>query len=235
MKKVLICSIVILFIIPFCYPQEEDSIEIYRKHSTDELIFEITRDNWITPTSGVEIKPVSLGVCLSLIKEFANEESWINLALGLGISSQNIKSNSTVFIDSTGNSYFSEIPDNTDYKKNKLSTVFIEVPFELRIKTNPDRNSNRFKIAAGFKAGYNLQRYTKYEGDDFRNLYAGDKIKIKQYRIKNILMYRYGVYARIGYGKFCITGFYSLTPLFEENKGPEIIPYYIGLAIIPFK
>jgi len=236
MKKILIIITVFLFITSLCYSQEEvDTVEAYRKHSADELIFEVNRDNWLTPPPGVEIKPVSLGVCLTLLKQFADEESWINLALGLGISSQNIKNNSTLCIDSTGNSYFSEIPANTNYKKNKLSTVFLEVPLELRIYSRPDHNSNRFKIAAGFKVGYNLQRYTKYSGDDFLNLSAGSKIKFKEYKVKNILTYRYGIYGRIGYGKFCVSGFYSLTPLFEEGKGPEITPYYIGVAIIPFK
>jgi hypothetical protein len=48
-----------------------------------------------------------------------------------------------------------------------------------------------------------------------------------------MLPYRYGVMTRIGFGKFNLTGYYALTSLFEENKGPDIIPFSIGFSFIP--
>ena len=56
--------------------------------------------------------------------------------------------------------------------------------------------------------------------------------KRKYYQLPNLLRYRYGLSAKIGVGRFNLSGFYSLSPLLKEGRGPELVPFTIGLSVV---
>jgi hypothetical protein len=152
------------------------------------------------------------------------------------LSVQNIKSNA--FLVNQDSSYFSPIPSGLEYNRNKITTVFVDIPLELRFRSRPTPpnksgkvRKRNFKLALGFKLGYKVQSYIKYDGEDYRSTNYASSIKYKEYRLNNILAYRYGVYARIGYGKFSAYGYFALTDFFENKKGPELRPFAVGLTI----
>ncbi len=228
MKLYLISFILLLSVnLLFSQDDKKSGIKIF---SDDNLIVDINYDFWLNTPSNITLKPYSRGINVSYLYNFTGEHSNICLAAGAEVSCQNF------FIDAkpelnNGFVNFVNIPDNIDYKKNKLSTTYIEIPFEIRFRTNKScRKDKSFKIFAGFKVGYLVNNHIKYKGDDG----SGKEIKIKQYNIDNIQKYRYGITARIGYGKFNITGFYPLTQLFEKDKGPDITPISVGLSVFLF-
>ncbi len=122
------------------------------------------------------------------------------------------------------------IPDSIDYKKNKLSLNYLEIPFELRFRSKPDKSFRRLSIAAGFKAGYLIQSHTKYKGDDAN----GNETKFKTFNIANLNKLRYGPTFRMGYGKVSLFGYLSISELFQEDKGPIAYPFSAGIMIIPY-
>lgn len=232
MKKTAFIFIAIAIISSHGFSQEEDTSMVIKKMANDQFIIDLNYNTWLDAPGNVTIKPLSLGMNIYLMKPLVGKKSNFSIAAGLSLGSQNVNNNSVPY-DSAGVTYFnSDTIDNINYKNNKFTTIYIDVPVELRLRTNQNSKEKSFKISAGFKIGYLISSYTKYVGDDYRVSSSGDKVKFKEYRIKNILQYRYGVYARIGYGKFNLTGYYALTPLFEENKGPEIIPVSVGISII---
>ena len=122
------------------------------------------------------------------------------------------------------------ISDSITYKRNKLSTAYIDVPLELRYRTKPNDKGNSFKVALGVKGGFLLSNYTKFIGQGNNFGVSSTSTKYKKYDIPNIAKFRYGATVRIGYGPFNINAFYSLSPLFDKNAGPQITPISVGIS-----
>ncbi len=231
MLKLLITSLFFLITIS-SYSQVQELRE-YKNIPEEQIILNINLERWVKTPQQMDLKPYSVGFDAYFMQPTFWENRNISFAIGGGISVQNIKNNCQI-TDSLGFTLFKAINDTISYQTNKLSTVYVDVPFELRFRTRPIVKKRNFKFVVGFKVGYNFQRYLKYQGDNFINYTNDSDIKYKTYKVNNILHYRYGVFTRIGYGKFNLTAYYALVELFNKQKAPEIIPYSIGLSISLF-
>ncbi|OPZ99595.1 MAG: hypothetical protein BWY70_00928 [Bacteroidetes bacterium ADurb.Bin408] len=246
MKKILLTFSVLLFsIITFAQTEPDTTVTDFSRGKRDKLkredfvVSELFCDFWQNlPTQPDVMKSKTLNRGYNAYAMYDNPlgKSNISLAFGVGITINNLYSNAMPFevLDSTGNvtgkTEFLNIPDNIKYKNNKMTLFYVDVPFEIRIRTK--NAGDNFKFNIGVKAGYMLQSHTKYEGDRFDNI-AG-KIKYKEYNIPNIEKLKYGVTARIGYGKYNVSVYYSLSKLFTAAKGPEMYPISVGIALTPF-
>ena len=67
----------------------------------------------------------------------------------------------------------------------------------------------------------------KYEED-------GDTQKYKDNQNFNTNPFKVDLTARVGYGWFTDFATYSLTPLFEKNRGPELHAFSVGMALVGF-
>ena len=179
----------------------------------------------------VEFRGFNPGVNIYAMRTFPLGKSNFAFAAGLGLGMHNIYSNS-LLQDTSGVSFLSKIPEETpggkdiDYKKSKISLTFLDVPLELRFKTE-----SGFRVSAGFKIGYLINAHTKYKGDD---LIDGSKTKIKVSSLPNLQSWRFGPSFQIGYKWINLVGFYSISTIFEENQGPAIYPVSLGLSLRPF-
>jgi hypothetical protein len=100
-------------------------------------------------------------------------------------------------------------------KKSMLITNYIDIPVELRFNTNPNDLGRSFKVSLGFKFGILYDSFTKLK---YRQEGETKKLKDKQnYQLNPI---RYGAYLRIGAGNLSVFGYYNISTLFENNKGP---------------
>jgi hypothetical protein len=163
------------------------------------------------------------------------KESSIYLAGGIGISTHNMYSDNYIDDVKADSISFLQIPDGTSYKKSKISLAYIDVPLEFRIKTDKG-----FRIAFGFKFGFNINAHQKYKGNRFEVLENGtvitDEVNVKEKEkdISQIESWRYGPTFRIGYKWFNVTVYYQLSKVFKVDKGPQLYPISIGIAVIPF-
>ena len=184
------------------------------------------------PKGDVEFRGFNPGVNVYAMRTFPIGKTNFAFAGGLGLGMHNIYSNSTLQVDSAGVSFLREIPEkaangkNIDYKKSKISLTYVDLPVELRFKTE-----GGFRISAGFKVGYLINAHTKYKGDD---LIDGSKTKIKVGRLPNIQSWRYGPSFQIGYKWVNLMAFYSISTVFEDKQGPAIYPISLGLTLRPF-
>lgn len=205
------------------------------KERFDRIAIDIKSDQWIQTPPGIKTKLYSIGVSAFLYKDIPlNKKSNLSIAYGIGLTSDNIHHNGT-FTTSTNNpsnsSYTKLIPLASNYKTriNKITLNYIEVPFELRFRTMnkslEERRRFNFRFYPGFKAGYLMGSHTKLVTDD---------VKIKVYRTPNTLFYRYGPTLRIGFNKVSFIAFYSLTGIFEENKGNELNTFSLGISWMRF-
>lgn len=146
--------------------------------------------------------------------------------VGLTYNSYGLKNNVSVF--SNSDSTFAMTDSLNTFDKNKLRTTYIKVPVMLEFNTSEDPKRS-FHIAAGVIGGVRIGSITKQE-------YKVDDAKHKN-RVKddfNFSPITLDAAFRIGYGNLTLFANYGLTPLFEKDKGPEVYPVTVGLAILPW-
>lgn len=110
--------------------------------------------------------------------------------------------------------------------KSKLTTTFLNVPLLLELQIGPEKRSKRIHLSGGIIGGLKLGSHTKYVYRD-----EGRKEKVKNRDDFNINSLRYGLTFQVGYKTASVYGTYYPTPFFEKNKGPELYPFNIGLAL----
>lgn len=206
---------------------------------TDRVIFDIYSDMWQDTPTGISYTPTQRGFGYSSMQDFPLGNSNFSFAIGVGINMHNFYSDGILTTDTNGISEFIPIPktytDGTEtkdisYKINKLTLTYIETPIEFRFRS---KGSNTFKVYAGFKFGMLLQEHTKYLGDDFISG-TDNQIKFKEYKHQNFERFRYGPTIRIGYNMISLFGSYTMTGIFETDKGPGMYPITVGISIMPY-
>ena len=145
----------------------------YFSFSQDKEIKEITsypnsviQFNWVynsftdVPTQ-MSVSPMSMGIDIYGMYTIIGRNSFTSLAVGGGFGVQNIKSDS--YFVNADSSYFQKLPTELDYTTNKVTTVFVDLPLEIRFRTRPKPRDKagivrkrNFRFAIGFKLGYNI-------------------------------------------------------------------------------
>ncbi len=204
-----------------------------------------TKDNFVTKvdifTDLIQEKPEVLdvgwfnrGVNVYFMYSFPIKKTPLEIEIGTGIGNHNMYHKNFLVKDENGISQFFAIPDtlpngsSLDVDKAKISLTYMDFPIELHYGSKKD-----FNVSIGLKFGVLINSTSKYIGDDYM-LGNNETIRIKQKRLDNLNRFRVGPTFRIGYKWINLYAYYSLTNFFEENKGPEIFPISVGLAIGKF-
>ncbi len=225
MKKIIFLLSIILT--TNCFSQNID--ESTRKKFSSVL--DMYTDIWINVPGGVDTRTINQGVNFSLLYDYRFGKSNFSFAIGLGIGAHNFYSNSFPVVDSLGNSILEPISDlypGIDYKRNKISVTYFDIPLELRLRTKKE-----IRASVGLKFGFLINSHTKYVGDDYIS-YTDDKLRVKFRDVKNIETFRYGITARVGWKWVNLIGYYSFAGLFKKDKGPDLYPISVGISLIPF-
>jgi hypothetical protein len=248
MKKILL-SIAVMMLFVSSYAQQEgmitdDTLRFpkERNKGSDIFIFDFYQDLWNDVPSNIKARDINQGFNFNLMKNYPIGTSNFSLAVGLGISSHNFysdgvpvlgrdslnKYNGTTTFTTLGSYYQKKV----EYVKNKLNITYFEIPIELKFKTR-DAHNRQLKFSFGFKVGYEIANHTKYVGNDVLEN-TDDQVTIKKYNIQNINKWSYGVTARVGRGMFNLFGYYSLSKVFEKDKGPQMYPISVGVSFTPY-
>lgn len=165
-------------------------------------------------------------------KRIGNSKFSIHPGLGFSLERFKLKNNYT--LSSTASS--TELVPASDFypgiKKSMLVTNYFEVPVEIRFSTRPDDPSRSFRISAGGRIGYLFDSFTKIKYSE-----DGEVRKVKDKQNFNLTRIRYGAFFKVGAGNLGLIAYYNLTPLFEEEEGPEMTEmstFSIGLSLSSF-
>lgn len=170
-----------------------------------------------------------------LDKPFKNSPHY-SLGLGAGIGSDNIFfKDKYVNLKALGSTLpFTDVSGSNanHYKKFKLTTIYLDVPVEIRYSTNPEKPYSGLKAAIGMKLGLLLKAYTKGKNpiNSSGNSTANSSYIIKESDKHFINSTRLAATGRIGLGHISLSGSYSITTFLKSGAGPEIRPYTIGLT-----
>lgn len=169
----------------------------------------------------------SIGVNLNLFELNGNIiKNRFGVVSGLGIQWNNYRfDDNVVLLPDSGKIYGYHNTSINSYIKSKLVETWARVPVFLEYQT-AQKKSKQFHIAIGGVFGYKLSSHSKqvhFEG--------GDRNKDKIYNDFYLNPVKIDAELRIGWGLLNLFASYSLTPMFKENKGPELYPYMVGITL----
>ncbi|NJM15964.1 MAG: PorT family protein, partial [Bacteroidales bacterium] len=117
---------------------------------------------------------------------------------------------------------------NIKLRKSKLNTVYLNLPLLLEAQVGKMASKERFYVSAGVVGGVKVTSKTKVvqekDGAKHKTIQRGGDLNLNPFRLE--------LTTRMGYKDyfdFYIN--YSLTPLFEKGKGPELFPVAVGFRI----
>lgn len=194
------------------------------KPSRDFVMLQFTYEGWVKPDS-INTTGIGRGFNAYICYDFPIKKSNFSFAAGLGIGTSNIYlNNQEIVTTDTALDQAAFIKETQDYKKYKLTTAYLEAPFELRYFGNKENRNKGFKAAIGLRVGTMIGAHTKSKNNDTKLI---EKNVTKQY----LETWRVAGTVRIGWGNFTVMGTYNLVNLYKENVGPVITPYSIGICL----
>ena len=147
---------------------------------------------------------------------------------GMGIEVNNYDLDRDVDIVTNGDTTFGIVSTTKSISKNRLKTTMINVPLMLETNIGKDAKHS-FHLAAGALFSYRLGSKTKQKYSE-----DGKDYKVKNRNDFNMNPFRASLAARVGYGQFTLFANYSITEMFEDNDGPEIYPFTVGISLAAF-
>ena len=195
--------------------------------SRDYVMLQFGYSNWHNAPDSIKIAGVGRTFSAYLCYDFPIMKSNFSFAAGLGISAASIYLKDQEIHLTDTNSYVQFLPESEPYKKYKLTTTYLEAPFELRYFSNKENRNQGIKVALGLKVGTLLSSHTKGKRT-YNNKPIVEKVSTKRY----LETWHYAATARIGYGNFSVFATYDLGGLFKTNLGPENVrPYSVGICL----
>ena len=200
----------------------------------DRIVVDLTWTQWLERIEGVDQGIYSFGFSAYWMKDIPlGKKSNVAIAFGLGFDSHNFHHNGEFeFAPLADGSVYTDIVSRNGAAaliKNKYAVNYVDLPFELRLrtmnKTTEERMKYNFRFYLGFKAGVLVNDHLKI---------TESTSKRKIFDLPNTLPYRYGPTLRIGFNKLSFVAFYSLTTIFKENKGVAITPINVGISWMRF-
>jgi hypothetical protein len=149
----------------------------------------------------------------------------IMLVTGLGFSYNNFRFKSDKYLAEDAE-IVTSINDSASYKKNKLVVSYLNVPFLLEFNTS-ENPKKTFHIATGVIGGLRIGSHLKLVRES-----GSANVKSKSYDDFNINPFRCDATVRLGYRNFTVFANYGLLSLFKDDKGPEAMPFTVGLRLV---
>lgn len=217
-------------------PKDYSKINLSNR-SADHFMIQYGSDSWMSKPDSVRTGngfSRHFNFYIMLDKPFKTNPHF-SAAYGIGIGSSNI------FFDKTYVNLkavttklpFTDVSNTNHFSKFKLTTIYLEVPVEVRYYTDPENPDKSWKFAVGAKVGTLLKSYTKGKNLVDKNgatVYGNTYIE-KESNKRFINGTRLAVTGRIGYGNIGLHGGYSITPVTKQGFGPDMNTFSLGLTI----
>lgn len=242
MKKIVLAVGTLFFISGSLWAQDNSPAPSREKldlsnRANDHFMIQFGGDGWLNRPDSIQTSGFSrhFNFYFMLDKPFKSNQHF-SMGIGVGIGSSNMFfKNTMIDLKSATTTYlpFNNVSATYHYNKYKLTTIFAELPLELRYAGNPVQPDKGFKMALGVKIGTLLKAYTKGKNyvDAGGTTVYGDKFIQKESEKRFINATRFAVTGRVGYGNFSLDASYQLNGFLKEAAGATMHPFSIGLTI----
>ena len=207
--------------------------------AADHLVFQFGTDMWTRKPDSVNTGngfSRHFNIYFMYDKPFKSDPHY-SAAFGAGIGTSNIFFDERTLVDvkSTANALpFRKLDSlSSRFSKSKVTTIYVQVPVELRYYTNPENPSKSWKYAAGLKVGTLLKSYTKSKNYVTA---AGNSVYGKSYIEKRVGNRFFGatnieLTGRVGYGMISFDMGYQVTGVLRDGFGPVMNKVSAGITI----
>ena len=241
MKKVILSLLTILLFSGLAQAQTtatEKKMADLSSRPADHLMIQFGSDSWVGAPDSVKTSGMGrhFNIYFMLDKPFrTNNKFSLAYGVGFGTNNQYIDKRTIVDLSQVGNSIrFKQLDSLANrYDKQKVATVYLQVPAEIRYYSNPANPAKSWKLAAGIKVGLLFKGYTKMKdyqtvnGTSFYGKTYVQKISNKRFFTSNDVT----LTARAGYGILSLNVGYSVTPVIRDGYGPSFNRLSVGLSI----
>ena len=221
--------------------QHKKMDKMFAKYSRDHITLDLLGSNWnynSTTTgfgnnvpvgsSGMQSKWFSRGLAIGFSWDFRIKGSRVSIAPGISYSCTNIYSRSSMQRTDTGGTTFQSLPvygTDTTAKINKLVLQYLNIPIEIRIRSNIDKFGNCFKWAIGIVGGVRVDEHTKFKIDQN----GSTNVYIVR-RDPDFNLFRLAPQIRWGYSFFNVVASYDVTNVFKTGRGPKANAFNLGIS-----
>ena len=200
------------FLLFSIYTIAQDSIPEFKGDSLyreDQFYVGVSYNVFAFIPSGINPEGISAGFQFGFLRDFPiNKRRNLAIAIGAGFSYDQYGQNLLIEEDDNGNTLYTVLDSNVDFKRNRFSVSVIEAPIELRWRSSTATEYKFWRVYAGFRVGYTIWNQSSY------------KDATKTIRVTGISDYeklRLGTSLSVGYNKFNLFAYYSVNPFFNEN------------------
>jgi hypothetical protein len=130
-------------------------------------------------------------------------------------------------------------------RKNKLFVSYMTLPVLFEYQTNPKCKLSSFHFTFGVIGGLRLQSHQKQEFTSYdKTLYLEtetgrviDSFEAEEpvYKERDQFFlnpFKVDAAVRIGWSYLNLFATYSITPMFQKDKGPELYPWTVGITLL---
>lgn len=104
------------------------------------------------------------------------------------------------------------VQEDIEFKKNRFSSQYLRIPLSFQLRTKDDQKGNKVNFVFGPEVGFLLNGKVKQVSN------ARGKEKFKD--DYNFNPFRYGAFARLGYGGMGVYAKYYMNDVFADGQGP---------------
>lgn len=179
-----------------------------------------------------------------------NKSGTIGMFSGLGLSWNNYRFSNSTLLTGDSSIFKGYLMEGVSVRKSKLTNLYLTLPLFFEVQSKSYRNKEKLHFAAGVVAGWRISSHTKIYYNEANkvfklrdpetgNLLAGNMQSpgnsnrniSKNYDSFHMRPFKLDAGVRMGWGIVNLYANYSLTSLFIKDKGPELYPFAIGIAI----
>ncbi|MBC7745383.1 MAG: hypothetical protein H7096_09800 [Flavobacterium sp.] len=160
----------------------------------------LERETWKSSNFGLEVFQMGYRF---------NSHFKVYLAAGLDWNHMRLKENITF---QKKQPMLTALTETIDFKKNRFSSQYLRVPLSFQLRSKDDHKGDRFNFVFGPEVGFLLNGKIK----QVSNERGKEKFKDDY----NFNPFRYGAFARLGYGGMGIYAKYYMNDVFADGQGP---------------
>lgn len=201
------------------------------KRPADHFVFQFGSDSWLSHPDSIKTKGFSRHFNFYVMKDKPMKSNpKFSVAYGLGIGTSNIFfDRQYVKVAGTGSTL--AFDSTTHFKKSKVTTMYLELPVEIRYYSDPEHPNKSWKAAVGIKAGTLLKSY--FKGKDLldkngSSIYGSTYI-LKESSKKFFNSSLVTLTARVGYGNLSLHTAIQVTPVLRQ--APNMNTMSIGITL----
>jgi hypothetical protein len=241
MKKVILSALTILFLGSFAKAQTasngDTKIDLTGRAS-DHLMLQFGSDAWTSRPDSIKTAGFSrhFNAYFMYDKPFKKDQHY-SVAFGAGIGTSNIFMDDHTYVNlktSASTLPFQHLDTTANhFAKQKITTIYLQAPVELRYYSDPAHPGKSWKAAAGLKLGTLLKAYSKaknYETASGASIYGKTYIE-KQEDKRFFDATDVTLTGRVGYGIISLDLGYQVTGVLRDGYGPVMNKVSFGLTI----